>query len=512
MKRYFLLALLLTCVLGLQAQKLTVEKMEVAPMDLSASTQSRNDLNGNPCALVKVHLPAVGAQFEGNVLGDVAYKTGEYWVYMSEGSYMLNIKHPNFHPLMVNFRDYNIKKVEQKTTYVLSINIPQAGTLNIDDGTRFLVMTVQPAEGAQVKIDGQPQSLRSGSLSLLLPPGQHTYVVESAGYAPQSGTFTIAGEKVTLPVRLESMKATLNISCATTGTDIYVNEQHEGTGSWSGSLLPGIYRIEGRKQGYRTVSQTVTLAERASERVTLPELQPIVGNISVDYQPINAEVWLDGKRLGTTPDVFRNIIIGSHQLELHMDGYQNTTRTITVEEGKTLSLTGEMTQKPKDEFERKTASEIAAIAEDYYWGNNGKTKDYAIAVKWARKAAEQGNSLGQFRLGYCYYNGEGVKKNYAEAVKWYRKAAEQGDVIAQCNLASCYEFGDGVSRNYAEAVKWYRKAAEQGDADSQNSLAWFYYNGKAVSKDMNEAKSLLRKSAAQGNQDAKERLKDWFNE
>ena len=174
MKRYFLLALLLTCVLGLQAQKLTVEKMEVAPMDLSASTQSRNDLNGNPCALVKVQLPAVGAQFEGNVLGDVAYKTGEYWVYMSEGSYMLNIKHPNFHPLMVNFRDYNIKKVEQKTTYVLSINIPQAGTLNIDDGTRFLVMTVQPAEGAQVKIDGQPQSLRSGSLSLWLPPGQHT--------------------------------------------------------------------------------------------------------------------------------------------------------------------------------------------------------------------------------------------------------------------------------------------------------------------------------------------------
>lgn len=82
--------------------------MEVAPMDLSASTQPRNDLNGNPCALVKVQLATADATFEGNVIGDVAYSQGEYWVYMSAGSYMLNIKHKSFVPLFVNFRDYDI--------------------------------------------------------------------------------------------------------------------------------------------------------------------------------------------------------------------------------------------------------------------------------------------------------------------------------------------------------------------------------------------------------------------
>ena len=476
MKKYALVWLLLMLPVVAMAQKLTVKKMEVAPMDLSASTQPRNDRNGNPCALVKVQLATPGASFEGNVIGDTEFKKGEYWVYMSEGSYMLNIKHSSFLPLFVNFRDYDIKRVEGKTTYVLTLLMPQAGPVNMDDGTRFLVMTVHPADGAQVKIDGQPQSLRNGSLSLLLPPGQHTYLVESAGYAPQQGTFTIAGEKVTLPIRLESTKATLSVSCATTGVDIYVNEQREGTGSWTGTLQPGIYRIEGRKQGYRTAIQTVTLAERDDKRLELPELQPIVGNISVDYQPINAEVWLDGKKLGTSPDVFRNIIIGSHSLELRADGYLSESKTITIEEGKTLSLTGTMTPKPKDEFEGKTAQQIFDIANDYYYGSNGKTQDYA------------------------------------EAVKWYRKAAELGVAYAQLSLGMCYQYGWGVTQDYAEAVKWYRKAADQGDAWAQNNLGVCYYNGQGVTKDLDKAKELWRKAAAKGEQLAKNNLKKYFNE
>ena len=109
-----------------QAQKLTVESMEAVPMDLSASAHPRSDRNGTPCALVKVQLAAVGAQFEGNVLGNADFKAGEYWVYMSEGSYMLHIKHPNFIPLEVNFRDYGIRSVEQKTTYILTVLKPSA--------------------------------------------------------------------------------------------------------------------------------------------------------------------------------------------------------------------------------------------------------------------------------------------------------------------------------------------------------------------------------------------------
>ena len=45
------------------------------------------------------------------------------------------------------------------------------------------------------------------------------------------------------------------------------------------------------------------------------------------------------------------------------------------------------------------------------------------------KAAERGDANAQYRLGNCY--AEGMEKNDAEAVKWYRKAAEQGNDDAQ---------------------------------------------------------------------------------
>ena len=70
----------------------------------------------------------------------------------------------------------------------------------------------------------------------------------------------------------------------------------------------------------------------------------------------------------------------------------------------------------------------------------------------------------------CYYNGQGVTQDYSEAVKWFRKAAEQGYAAAQNNLGMCYKNGEGVTRDYSEAVKWYQKAAERGDQDAKDFL------------------------------------------
>ena len=48
------------------------------------------------------------------------------------------------------------------------------------------------------------------------------------------------------------------------------------------------------------------------------------------------------------------------------------------------------------------------------------------AVKWFRKAAEQGNPQAQYTLGMMYQKGRGVAQNQSEAQKWYQKAAGQG--------------------------------------------------------------------------------------
>jgi TPR repeat protein len=51
-----------------------------------------------------------------------------------------------------------------------------------------------------------------------------------------------------------------------------------------------------------------------------------------------------------------------------------------------------------------------------------------------------------------------VPRDDAEAVRWYRKAADQGDADAQRNLGLMYATGRGVARDDVEAWRWLRKA------------------------------------------------------
>ena len=128
--------------------------------------------------------------------------------------------------------------------------------------------------------------------------------------------------------------------------------------------------------------------------------------------------------------------------------------------------------------------------------------DYAEAVKWYRKAAEQGDDKAQFMLGSFYYLGFGVNEDPEEAIKWYRKAAEQGYTRAQYKLGDCYCLGFGVNEDPEEAAKWYRKAAEQGYTGAQYKLGDCYYLGFGVNEDPEEAIKWYEKAAEKGNSDA----------
>ena len=76
-----------------------------------------------------------------------------------------------------------------------------------------------------------------------------------------------------------------------------------------------------------------------------------------------------------------------------------------------------------------------------------------------------------FNLGLMYDNGQGVPKDEAEAVKWYRKAADQGNASAQFNLGLMYDNGQGVPKDKAEAYKWWLLAGAQGDEQAKKNIS-----------------------------------------
>jgi hypothetical protein len=67
------------------------------------------------------------------------------------------------------------------------------------------------------------------------------------------------------------------------------------------------------------------------------------------------------------------------------------------------------------------------------------------------------------------YNGKGVPEDKKEAVKWYRKAADQGHRSAQYYLGAMYYYGEGVPKDDVEAYKWYSLSAAQGNEGAKKS-------------------------------------------
>lgn len=132
------------------------------------------------------------------------------------------------------------------------------------------------------------------------------------------------------------------------------------------------------------------------------------------------------------------------------------------------------------------------------WGYRegyGTAVDHVEAVKWVRKAAEQGFARAQYDLGWMYQYGRGVERSDEKAAGWYLKAAEQGLARAQRNLGFMYEYGRGVERSDAKAAEWVLKAAEQGLADVQNVM---YKNGRGVEQYYVKTAGWYLKAAEQG--------------
>ena len=153
----------------------------------------------------------------------------------------------------------------------------------------------------------------------------------------------------------------------------------------------------------------------------------------------------------------------------------------------------------------------------YYLGwmhhkGKGVQQNYAEALTWYRKAADQGFVFAQNQLGWMHQKGQGVQQNYAEALTWYRKAADRGHVASQNNLGWMYQNGLGVAKNCAKALSWYRKAADQGDASAQNNLGWMYcHNDLGVQQNYAKALAWFRKAADQGHANARENL-GWMHQ
>ncbi|MGM9811707.1 MAG: SUMF1/EgtB/PvdO family nonheme iron enzyme [Muribaculaceae bacterium] len=341
-----LLGLLLFDALIVSAQGISVASFRRLDNDLTANIAGTmmKDQNGDVAALIKVVTTQTGFTFEGGMAGIVKTRqeAGEIWVYVPHGIQRITIKHPQLGVL----RDYYFEiGIEAARTYEMVLTTGEVRTVVTQDtGGSFLAITVTP-KTASVYIDEELQENDgSGEITKLLPYGEHQYRVEAGNYLPEAGVVTIGKEKQTLTISLKSALASLSVNSTTPGTRIFVNEKLRGTDKWQGSLAAGMYVIEGKLDGYHDSKTTINIGKQEAKTVTLPALVPMYGTLSVNYKPIGAEVWLDGKQLGSSPDIFKNVLAGKHKLTIKKSGYSDHSEDVLLAEGENKSLSGTLQQ------------------------------------------------------------------------------------------------------------------------------------------------------------------------
>jgi len=546
------------------AGRIVPTSMRLLADDMTGQLSHVRDAQGRECALVKVKIPYEGAEFGGVIKTEA--RPGFYNVWIEDGNKMMEIYFPNCDPVRVHFGDLMTPAgVVAPRTYELDID---ADALEFvanpaaprDLGQDFAIFTLSPKptgaalliiNGTNVSFDAQ------GRAMMLLPYGSHNFQIMADGFANYSGQVTVnKGGATNLTVELKSTQGILAVNCATSGSTITVQDDRKSSsGSWSGKLPAGSYKVDISKQGYHSVTQIAAVEAGQECNLNIPALTPITGSLAVQVTPIGSTVKVDGKEAGTTPIVLRDLLIGTHNIEVTAPGYDPYTTTLTIAEGPdNPALTATLTETPTEtstDYSKLSLTDLrrraeagdpeaqAQLGNKYHYGD-GVTRNFDEAVKLYRQAAEQGNALAQYGLGCMYQYGFGVTEDYSEAVKWYRKAAtsyrkaaeqgdadaqymlgwihdissviqdyseaakwyrkaaEQGHVRAQVFLGEMYEEGAGVTQDYSEAVKWYRKAAEQGDADAQYFLSDMYQRGAGVTQDNFEADKWRRKAAEQG--------------
>ena len=206
--------------------------------------------------------------------------------------------------------------------------LPEFGYLNV---------TTAPENGAQVYINDNmvgTTPYKSDKLSI----GNYTVKVVKDQFKTTEQNVVVK-DKETSDVNIKMLSVFVNVTIRTDlNSDIYVDGKRKSKGSWTGEILEGTHVFEARKENHRTTQKTVEIVAGNNQTIKLDSPEAINGSLEISSNPSGADIYVDGKHCGKTPNYISEILIGKHELELTKQGCASVTKTITIKEGETLSV------------------------------------------------------------------------------------------------------------------------------------------------------------------------------
>lgn len=332
--RFIVTIIILSLYATLGAQELSIKSFEPNTRDLAARSNPRLDNNDVPCALVKVHLASADAIFEGSVIGNVEYKTGEYWVYMPNGSKRLTVKLEGYLPLYIEFPTV----LESKVTYVLTISgvfVSGQQPQEVRTKTGWIILESEPS-GAAVYINGEFVG-NTPLDSYKQPYGRYTYRLEKPNYHNASGVVELNSSKYEENITLSPAFGAVKVSSNVTGAIVLLDGKNTGhvTPCTLNEIASGEHTVSLQKEKYAPMQYKVTVEDG--------QVAIVNGNLDARFATINvktlqgADIYIDNTKKGTSEYV-QDLMEGYYDIEVSLAHHKPVTKQIQVIAGQSQTV------------------------------------------------------------------------------------------------------------------------------------------------------------------------------
>ena len=296
---------------GFKTYSMVIKVNDIAPVPIQKIQLSSNYVN------IKVTPSDAIISIDGQF-----YSKGNIKLTVDE-AHELEVTHPLYH----TYEQTIYASAKEKLSYDVKL-APSFGWLNIKS---------KPESGATVLINGRrvgttpyrSDTLASGEYEVTLLKEMYENVTKTVNV--RDG---VAGD---IEIAMSANFAEISVS-TDSGADIYVDGTKSGTGSWRGRLGEGQHVLEARKASHRSTQRAINVTVGKNESVSIPNPIPIYGALDITSTPDEASVYLDGTKIGETPMIYNNVLIGSHTLSFEKKGCSSTQKTVNVVEGQIVEV------------------------------------------------------------------------------------------------------------------------------------------------------------------------------
>lgn len=196
---------------------------------------------------------------------------------------------------------------------------------------RSFEVVVAAVGDADIRIDGLAVPLGQ---RYLIRPGVYPVQVRVDGYLPWNGEVEVSdADSQRLEVSPAILPGRVSITSEPEGASLFLDGEPLGEAPLTRlELDAGDHQLEARAPRYQPFSQTLEITGRGVEQVIAINLQPDWANVAISTEPVPADIWRDGQRIGQTNRSLE-LLSGNQAVVLRAPGYEDFPLSLSIEAG-----------------------------------------------------------------------------------------------------------------------------------------------------------------------------------